>query len=108
VNLTASQFSILQALAFRKTLPFKTISSTLGMEQTTLSRLLKTLEKRDLISISVSENDSRSRVISATPQGTAVFEDAQQIWQRINDDSLSRLNESDWQVAKAALTALSK
>lgn len=108
VNLTASQFSILQALIFTKSMPFKMISNTLGLEQTTLSRLLRTLEKRNLIRIEADQNDGRSRVIFATEEGQALFQKAKRIWRPINDEHLSRITSDDWNTVKAALKALTK
>ncbi|MFK7903326.1 MAG: MarR family winged helix-turn-helix transcriptional regulator [Nitratireductor sp.] len=107
VNLTASQFSILQALVLHSELSFKIISSTLGLEQTTLSRLLKVLEKRELVTIEKSESDGRGRIISATTLGRQTFEEAELIWRPINEDCLSRLSKADWQGVKIALNKLS-
>lgn len=108
VNLTASQFSILQALSFAKRMPFAMISKTLGLEQTTLSRLLKTMEKRELIRIEADDNDGRGRIVIATNEGREIFEHAKQIWQPINDEHLSRITVEDWATVKAALNALTK
>lgn len=108
VNLTASQFSILQALIYAEKMPFGMISKTLGLQQTTLSRLLKTMEKRGLIRIETDDKDSRGRVVFATEDGREIFALAQQIWQPINDEHLSRVTADDWLTVKAALNALTK
>lgn len=107
-NLTASQFSILQAVTLYKVAPFKSISSTLGLEQTTLSRLLKLLEKRGLVEMDVDPKDARGRVISITHKGRHLFQDARVAWQSVNDDSLSRLSQEEWDNMQNALHILSK
>jgi len=106
VNLTASQFSILQALTYAKEMPFGRISDVLGLDQTTLSRLLKTLEKRQLVAVQPDKNDARGRTVSSTVAGKELFEEAELIWRSINDDSLSRLSDDDWQTVKRALNVL--
>jgi DNA-binding MarR family transcriptional regulator len=108
VNLTVSQYTILQALTHAEKLPFGAISSVLGLEQTTLSRLLKTLEKRELIAIRTDNNDRRSRIVSITAAGSRLFNEAAILWQKINDESLSRLSEDDWKSVEQALLTLSK
>lgn len=108
VGLTASQFSILQALDFAKQMPFGLMSSKLGLEQTTLSRLLRTLEKRGLVTVTADENDARGRVVTPTDEGRSVFAQARHIWKPINDDHLSRIDPDEWTAVKAALRALTK
>lgn len=107
-NLTASQFSILQAVTLQKFARFKMLASLLGIEQTTLTRLLKILEKRGLIEVGIDPEDARSRVISATIDGQDLFQNARLAWQSVNNESLSRLKEEDWDNAQAVLTILSK
>ena len=107
-NLTASQFSILQAVTLQKVARFKVIATLLGVEQTTLTRLLKLLERRCLIEVNVDPQDARSRVITMTVDGHKLFSKARLAWQSVNDESLSRLNEEDWDNARAILNTLSK
>lgn len=107
INLTSSQFTILQALSGRKGLPYGMMSLILGFEQTTLSRLLKTLEKRGLLVARQDPEDRRSRIVSITTAGQKHFDEAKALWQIEHDKSLARMTGKEWSAVKSALSKLS-
>ena len=108
VNLTSSQFSILQALRNRNGLPQGTMAEILGFEPTTLTRILRPLEKRKLIKVVPTPNDQRRRMVSITKEGDALFVEAKHLWQREHDESLSRMDPVDWKSMKQVLGELSR
>ncbi len=108
VNLTSSQFTILQSLEGREGLPLGLMSEILGFEQTTLTRLLNPLEKRDLVELHRNPNDRRQKIASITKAGTALFREAKSYWQREHDESLARMNDEEWQVVKSVMGRLSE
>ena len=107
VNLTSSQYTILQSLSGREGIPHGLMAEILGFEQTTLSRLLKPLESRNLLKTVPSPKDRRQRLVAITAEGEALFAEAKSHWQREHDESLSRMNEKEWQIMKRLLGRLS-
>lgn len=107
VNLTSSQFTILQSLHVRNNLPQGIMADVLGFEQTTISRLIKPLERRGLISLGTDPKDKRGKLVSLTTQGEKLFAEAKELWRTEQDKSLSRIDEEDWAVVKDVLRQLS-
>lgn len=107
VNLTSSQYTILQSLSGRQGIPHGLMAEILGFEQTTLSRLLKPLKNRNLLRIIPSPEDKRQRMVSITPEGEVLFAEAKTYWQREQDESLSRIDDEEWQLMKRILGKLS-
>lgn len=107
VNLTSSQFTILQSLSGRKGLPHGVMADVLGFEQTTLSRLLKPLIKRELVRLEPNPNDKRGRMVILTAQGENTFAKAKTLWQTEHDKSLNQVDDHDWETVKRILHTLS-
>ncbi len=108
MNLTSSQFTILQSLSHRDGLPYGKMSSILGFEQTTLSRLLRPLEKRGLLVVRPDPEDRRSRTVSITKAGQNHFDQARILWQFEHDKSVARMTAREWSAVKSALLKLSQ
>lgn len=106
-DLTASQYTILNALSDSQGLPQGRIAQVLGFEQTTFTRLVKTLEKRGLISIQPDPDDRRGRLLQKTPAGQALYEKAFSQWELAQQASFERLTDNDWQTLKTILSKLS-
>ena len=107
VNLTSSQYTILQSLKGREGLPFGVMAEILGFDQTTLTRLLKPLVKRELITTVSDAEDRRRRSVCITSDGTALFARAKRLWQREHDESLNRISARDWQTMQRVTRELS-
>ena len=56
------------------------IAALLAMDRTTLTANLKPLERRGLVAVTVDDNDKRSRLLSLTPAGHALLDEALPIW----------------------------
>ena len=107
VNLTSSQFTIFQSLAGRAGLPHGLMAEILGFEQTTLTRLLKPLEKRGLVLIEPNPKDRREKIVKQTKQGEELFKEAKRLWRVEQNKSLGELDDAEWVAMKAALKRLS-
>ena len=81
VDLKVGQFSILRAVNYRKKTTNKELQSILVLDQTTLSRAIKPLIRDGLLSITVDENDLRSKIISLSAKGKSTYQKALPLWQ---------------------------
>lgn len=81
-GLKATQYTLLVALIRlgRPTSPNR-LADLLGLERTTLTRNLQTLELQGYTDIKTGE-DKRTRLIEITPQGVAAIEKAYPFWQK--------------------------
>jgi DNA-binding MarR family transcriptional regulator len=86
-GLTNGQFSLMMSLN-RPNLPgvppatMRSVSELLGMDRTTLTAAVKTLERRGLVAVRVDAKDRRGRLLSLTADGTRVLAGAVPIWTR--------------------------
>lgn len=82
VDLTAAQFGTLAYLYRDGVHSVGTLAEAVHTDQTTLTRNLRLLEKRGLISQTVSAEDRRRRDIRLTPDGRRLFQKAVLVWQK--------------------------
>jgi len=107
MDLTSSQYTILQALSGRPGIPFGLMAKGLGFDQTTLSRLLQPLKKRSLLELKPNPADGRQRLVCITKAGEGHFRKAKVLWQREHDESLNRMSGKEWNTLKRVLRKLS-
>ncbi len=82
LGLTNGQFSLLMALNRAEPPRIGALSALLAMDRTTLTALLKPLERRGLVKVAVDEADRRGRLPSLTDAGRAVLAEALPVWRR--------------------------
>ena len=82
LKLTNGQFSLLMSLNRPEAPTVRETADFLAMDRTTLTALLKPLERRRLVAIAPDEKDRRKRRLRLTPAGHALLLDAYPIWQR--------------------------
>ena len=80
VGLGINQFSILSKLESLGPQTLNGLADRLVMDRSTLARLLRPLEERDLVSVAVSEQDRRHRRIALTHTGAALMREARPLW----------------------------
>jgi DNA-binding MarR family transcriptional regulator len=80
VKLGLNQYSILAKLRRVGPKPLQDLAALVVMDRSTLGHLLRPLEKRGLVTLDVSEEDRRSRIIALTPAGTALMKQAHPLW----------------------------
>jgi DNA-binding MarR family transcriptional regulator len=99
LGLRGTQFTVLAALMQTGLIKLTDLTNVLSMDRTTLTRNLKPLEEQGLIEITVGE-DRRERLVSLTPQGRAVVEEALPLWEQAQTKMVQGLG------AEAASTLL--
>ena len=72
--------------------PSTTLGPKMGMEPTSLSRLLNSMEERKLIYRSQNPNDVRSRLVHLTPFGIDKREDSKQVVLHFNSEIEKKLS----------------
>jgi DNA-binding MarR family transcriptional regulator len=91
VDLTASQFSALTGIAAHEGVTVTVLADALGMDRTTLARVLAPLERRGLIASQISGKDARTRGLFLSPKGGEVLTDALPLWSGVQAATLERL-----------------
>ncbi|MEM8838248.1 MAG: MarR family winged helix-turn-helix transcriptional regulator [Pseudomonadota bacterium] len=95
VDLTASQFSSLVAIAREEGVNLVVLAERLGMDRTTLIRVLKPLERRGLVRIGASEKDARAKAVFLEPAGRALLNQAIPLWETAQSRALSLIGSDD-------------
>ena len=82
LGLTAAQLGLLAQIAALSDDTLGALAERAGLEQSTLSRNLRTLERAGLIEIAVVETDLRRRAVWLTETGARRLEAAIPVWRR--------------------------
>ena len=85
LKIKITQFSILSLLASGGKETVNSLSETLLMDRTTLSRGLDILYKYKLIE-NLKSNDARKRIVKLTPKGYETLEQAIPLWKEAEDE----------------------
>lgn len=80
LGLTSGQFSLLMSLNRPDAPDIGRVSALLAMDRTTLTANLKPLQRRGLVSVTVGEEDRRSRRLALTPAGRTLLAAAVPAW----------------------------
>jgi DNA-binding MarR family transcriptional regulator len=82
----ATQFPILVALGEHEEIPIVPLAEAVGLERTTLTRNLRILEARGLVTVAAAEHDARMRLASITSDGRRVLGRALELWRAEQHD----------------------
>ena len=82
LELTQGQFSLLMSLNRPQPPGISSVADLLAMDRTTLTANLKPLERRGLVTVTIDEEDRRSRRLALTAEGRALLIAAVPIWKR--------------------------
>ncbi len=91
-GLSFSQFGLMAEIASAPDDTLSALAERMGLDQSTLSRTLRTLEGDGLVEITVAESDQRKRMVWLTEKGARRLEAALACWRRAHaelDKSLS-------------------
>jgi len=80
LRLTHGQFSLLMALNRPQPPVMREVAALLGMDRTTLTAALKSLERRRLVKVKTDAQDRRSRRLFLTPAGRTLLAAAYPSW----------------------------
>lgn len=88
-GITVTQFSVLRAIWYLKSISQKDLQEVLVLQQTSLTRNLKPLIRDGYIEITSSPDDGRIKLVSLSDSGRALFEQSRKKWKKAQD-SLSQ------------------
>ena len=91
-GLRITQFSMLVAIGLGGSVPLQVLAEMLGMDRTTLTRNLKGLSERGLVSALTGE-DRRSRLISLTDKGRQALDQALPLWRQAQQIAVESLGQ---------------
>lgn len=95
IDLNNGQFSMLCAIAAMQPVAVHVIGMRLGMDRTTVTAALKPLQRRDLVTVEVPEDDQRGRAVSLTGAGATLLRRAMPFWQAAQEDVARLLGGSE-------------
>jgi DNA-binding MarR family transcriptional regulator len=113
VGLTNGQFSLMMSLN-RPGLPevpratMRSVAELLGMDRTTLTAAVKTLERRGLVRVVVDGQDRRGRVLRLTGEGMRLLASAVPIWTRVHAEVEAGLEGADAERLRRDLRVLAE
>ena len=84
-GLKATQMPILVALGIVGDLPLTTLAAALGLDRTTLTRNVRVLEDRGLVTSGARDGDARVRVLSITAEGSRTLSAALARWEGVQE-----------------------
>ncbi len=106
VGLTHGQFSLMTALNRPQPAGLGGVAALLAMDRTTLTAALKPLTRRGLVEVGADPRDRRGRLLTLTPQGLALLEQALPIWRQTHAAIESGLAPGEPDRLRADLRAL--
>ena len=105
-GLTANQFSILMAAYNQDGLAILKLAKILGMERTTLTRNVASLERLGFVGINPGR-DRRQRRVAITAKGKDVLKQALPLWQDVQEDMVARVGTDNWERLLSGLREVS-
>lgn len=93
LSLTASQFSTLVAVAAHGStgVGLTPLAEGLGLDRTTLTRVLAPMERRGLVELAADPMDARARLARLGAAGHGLLPEATRLWSIAQDRAVSRL-----------------
>jgi DNA-binding MarR family transcriptional regulator len=105
LDLRASQFAVLVAAGATGGVALSKLSKALVMDRTTLTRELKPLERRALVTLNPG-SDRRVRLVSLTPPGRALLRKAFPLWREAQERVIAAIGQQRFQAIFQELRAL--
>jgi DNA-binding MarR family transcriptional regulator len=93
-GIKATQFPILVALSAGEPLPLTPLADGLALDRTTLTRNLRILEGRGLVTVGGVQHDGRMRMVSITDEGLRVLAHALELWRAEQGDVVEAFGET--------------
>ena len=106
-GLKATQMPILVALGMAGDLPLTTLAGALNLDRTTLTRNVRVLEDRGLVTSTSHPDDARVRVLSMTPEGSRTLSSALARWEAVQQKVEAEFGEERLRALYGELDALS-
>ena len=106
-GIRATQFAILTAVAKYQPVSMSRVGEILVLDQTTLTRSLRLLQKQGLLEISP-RSIRRQRFLNLTDKAVKVLEVAVPLWRKVQADFLAGMGGDQWKGFRNELERLSK
>ena len=107
LGLTNGQFSLLMSLNRPEPPGMAPVASLLAMDRTTLTAVLKPLERRGLVEVIIDPADRRSRRLKLTEEGKTLLAEAVPIWEQTHAEVEGLLEHGEADRLRRDLQALS-
>ena len=95
VDLTREQWIFLVKLSYKDGIPQNELAFITERDKTSLTRIVKTMERKELIERKVATADKRSKFVYLTEKGRTVFKNTQPIMQKTIQQLQSGLTEEE-------------
>jgi DNA-binding MarR family transcriptional regulator len=97
LGLTNGQFSLMMSLNRPEPPGMTAVASLLGMDRTTLTAVLKALQRRGLVKVTADPADGRARLMTLTAKGRRLLARAVPVWKNTHTavEALLRDGDSD-------------
>lgn len=95
IDLHPGQEFLLATLAERGPCPVGEIAHHLGVEQPTITKMVRRLEPSGVIQRSLDPDDGRRTLVSLTADGRTRLDQARELWDRLDQITTARLDSSD-------------
>ncbi|MGE0578017.1 MAG: MarR family winged helix-turn-helix transcriptional regulator [Reyranella sp.] len=91
-GLSFAQFGLMAEIASANDDTISVLAERMGLDQSTLSRTLRTLEADGLVEIAIADGDQRRRLVWLTEKGARTLEAALASWRRAHTELSCRLS----------------
>lgn len=103
VGLVQPQFTLLVAIHLLEPVAITQLAQELFIDQTTITRNIKLLEKRGLVEVNPGD-DRRIKLLSLTVDGQVVLEQALPLWEKIQTEVRQHFGQEKWQMLLSLLS----
>ena len=107
LGLTNGQFSLLMSLNRLESPGMAAVASLLGMDRTTLTAVLKPLQRRGLVKVTADPADGRGRLTTLTAKGRRLLARAVPVWRNTHTAVEALLPDGDSDRLRNNLRAIS-
>ncbi len=107
-GLKQQQFSVLDEIVWHGPISQKELGETLLFEKSNISKIVRILLEKKLITIAVDPIDRRLTLLSETPEGDSLWKDCMKAFNESSIEFLSMLSEDEVTKAIELLTKLQK
>jgi DNA-binding MarR family transcriptional regulator len=107
LGLTNGQFSLMMSLNRPEPPGMAAVASLLGMDRTTLTAVLKALQRRGLVKVAADPADGRARLMTLTAKGRRLLARAVPVWRNTHTAVEALLRDGDSDRLRNNLRALS-
>lgn len=106
-GIRSTQYAMLRCVEALPVPFISDIGRALGMDQTTVTRNIGTLERRGLVKTRVHPDDPRKKMVELSAAGLDVLEQARPLWREAQDAVVARMGRDEYAALLRLLRKLS-